>query len=193
VAENSAANAPLSQRAVRPGGVSPAKKAGRDLQRTRRTRGHSCWGHLVIAPLWVAYQANLGTLLRTCDATGACIAVPDTPHYRQALTIGDSRGLSRRCCIHWVTTGKDRWIRLQRQAAWQILAVELANDAIALPRLAPATQPTVVLLGHETQGVPAEHVETADWCVEIPMVGIGASLNVAVAGSLVLYRLAGLA
>ncbi len=35
-------------------------------------------------------------------------------------------------------------------------------------------------------------VESADACVEIPMVGQGASLNVAVAGSLVLYRLAGL-
>jgi tRNA (guanosine-2'-O-)-methyltransferase len=34
-------------------------------------------------------------------------------------------------------------------------------------------------------------VERADACVEIPMVGSGASLNVAVAGSLVLYRLAG--
>jgi tRNA (guanosine-2'-O-)-methyltransferase len=31
-----------------------------------------------------------------------------------------------------------------------------------------------------------------DECVEIPMVGWGASLNVAVAGSLVAYRLAGL-
>jgi hypothetical protein len=75
---------------------------------------------LVIAPLWVAYQANLGTLLRTCDATGACIAVPDTPHYRQALTVGDSRGLARRCCIHWINTGKDRWIRLQRRRAFAI-------------------------------------------------------------------------
>jgi tRNA (guanosine-2'-O-)-methyltransferase len=96
-------------------------------------------------------------------------------------------------CIHWINTGKDRWIRLQRQSGWQILAVELAGDAIALPRLAPAAKPTVVLLGHETQGVPAEHVGTADICVEIPVVGSGASLNVAVAGSLVLYRLAGLA
>ena len=50
-----------------------------------------------------------------------------------------------------------------------------------------------MLLGHETAGVPEEHVEEADLCVEIPMVGIGSSLNVAVAGSLVLYRLAGLA
>jgi hypothetical protein len=31
-----------------------------------------------------------------------------------------------------------------------------------------------------------------DVVIEIPMVGVGASLNVAVAGSLVLYRLAGL-
>jgi len=76
--------------------VSAAKKTGREIRRARRARTHSCWGHLVIAPLWVAYQANLGTLLRTCDATGACIAVPDTPHYRQALTVGDSRGLARR-------------------------------------------------------------------------------------------------
>jgi tRNA (guanosine-2'-O-)-methyltransferase len=48
------------------------------------------------------------------------------------------------------------------------------------------------LLGHEHDGVPDDVVEAADLCVEIPMVGQGASLNVAVAGSLVLYRLAGL-
>jgi tRNA G18 (ribose-2'-O)-methylase SpoU len=34
-------------------------------------------------------------------------------------------------------------------------------------------------------------VELLDVGVEIPMIGIGASLNLAVAGSLVLYRLAG--
>jgi tRNA (guanosine-2'-O-)-methyltransferase len=49
------------------------------------------------------------------------------------------------------------------------------------------------LLGHEWHGIPDDQVEAADVCVEIPMVGQGASLNVAVAGSLVLYRLAGLA
>jgi tRNA (guanosine-2'-O-)-methyltransferase len=154
---------------------------------------HRCWDHLVIAPLWVAYEANLGTLLRTCDAVGACIAVPDTDHYRHALTVGDSRRIAPKTCIHWVGTGKDRWIRLQRQSGWRIVAVELAEGGIALPRLEPASGRTVVLLGHEISGVPDEHVEAADACVEIPMVGVGASLNVAVAGSLVLYRLTGLA
>lgn len=146
-----------------------------------------------MAPLWVAFQANLGTLMRTCDAVGACIAVPDTPHYREALAKGDTLGRGRQPCIHWVRTDKERWIDEQRAAGWWIVAVELAENAIALPRLEPAHVRTVVLLGHEWHGVPEEQVEAADACVEIPMVGTGASLNVAVAGSLVLYRLAGMA
>jgi tRNA (guanosine-2'-O-)-methyltransferase len=43
------------------------------------------------------------------------------------------------------------------------------------------------------EGSVEEHVDAADACIEIPMVGTGASLNVAVAGSLVRYRLAGMA
>lgn len=145
-----------------------------------------------MAPLWVAYRANLGTLLRTCDAAGACIAVPDSPHYREALAVGDTLRHHRRPCIHWLPMGTERWIEHQRSTGWHIVAVELAEDATPLVALEPAKQRTVVLLGHEREGVPDHLVERADQCVEIPMVGRGASLNVAVAGSLVLYRLAGL-
>lgn len=169
-----------------------AKTKPRELRARRRTGRHGCWDHLVVAPLWVAYDANLGTLLRTCDAIGACLAVPRTPHYREALQVGDTlRG--RRPCIHWVAPSKEEWIAAQRQEGKRIVAVELADGATPLPRLEPARQPTVVLLGHEHHGVPDEILDDVDECVEIPMVGWGASLNVAVAGSLVGYRLAGLA
>jgi tRNA (guanosine-2'-O-)-methyltransferase len=170
--------------------VSATKSRSRDLRKARRIRQHGCWDHLVVAPLWVAFQANLGTLLRTCDAVGACMAVPDTDHYREALDHGDT--LVRRPCIHWVRRSRDRWVAEQRDKGWRLVAVELAEDATPLPRLEPARQRTMVLLGHERHGLPADLVESADECVEIPMVGRGASLNVAVAGSLVLYRLAGL-
>ena len=139
--------------------MSATKSRSRDLRRARRSRQHGCWDHLIVAPLWVAYRANLGTLLGTCDAAGACMAVPDTPHYHEALAVGDTLMGGRRPCIHWLPRGKERWIREQRRAGSRIVAVELAE---------------------------------ADDCVEIPMIGRGASLNVAVAGSLVLYRLAGL-
>ncbi|WP_211233229.1 TrmH family RNA methyltransferase [Solirubrobacter soli] len=157
----------------------------------RRTSSHSCWDHLILAPLWVAYGANLGTLLRTCDAVGACMAVPNTPHYHDALARGDT--LLRRPCIHWVDRGQRHWVEAQQATGTRIVAVELAEGAVALPRLEPARERTIVLLGHEHHGVPEEVVALADTCVEIPMLGVGMSLNVAVAGSLVAYRLAGLA
>jgi tRNA (guanosine-2'-O-)-methyltransferase len=167
------------------------KSRPRDIRRNRRIRQHGCWDHLVIAPLWVAYEANLGTLLRTCDAVGACLAVPNSPHYRQALDRGDT--LARRGCTHWVGPSREAWLDAQRDRGSVILGVELAEDAVPLTRLQPARQRTVVLLGHEHYGLPDEAWPRLDEVVEIPMVGRGASLNVAVAGSLVLYRLAGLA
>jgi tRNA G18 (ribose-2'-O)-methylase SpoU len=126
--------------------LSARKARPRDIRRERRRRGHSCWDHLVVAPLWVAFKANLGTLLRTCDAVGACIAVPDTIHYRAALKEGDTLGPKRAPCVHWIRTSKESWIERQRSEGWQILAVELAEGAVALPRLEPARQRTVILL-----------------------------------------------
>jgi tRNA (guanosine-2'-O-)-methyltransferase len=168
-----------------------AKWRPKELRRQRRPGSHCCWDHLVVAPLWVSYEANLGTLLRTCDAVGACMAVPDTAHYHRSLERGDT--LSRRPHIHWVRTSQGRWIEQQRAKGRVVLAVELAEDATPLPRLEPARGPTVVLLGHEHHGVPDDVWPLLDVVVEIPMVGVGSSLNVAVAGSLVLYKLAGLA
>ena len=144
-----------------------------------------------MAPLWVAYEANLGTLLRTCDAVRACIAVPHTAHYRSALIKGDT--LPDRPHIHWIQGDKVEWIRRERARGARIVAVELADDSVRLSDLEPARCRTVVLLGHERHGVPDEIWPLLDDIVEIPMIGVGTSLNVAVAGSLVLYRLAGLA
>ena len=171
--------------------MSGAKTKPQELRLQRRGKQHGCWDHLIVAPLWVAYDANLGTLLRTCDAIGACLAVPATDHYRDALKKGDTLH-RRRPCVHWVASSKQTWIERQRTAGKRIVAVELAEGATALPRLEPSRGPTVLLLGHEHNGIPDEVLVDVDECVEIPMIGWGASLNVAVAGSLVAYRLAGL-
>jgi tRNA (guanosine-2'-O-)-methyltransferase len=161
----------------------------RDLARQRRHRRHHCWDHLIAAPLWPLHGANLGTLLRTCDAVGACLAVPRLPWVPDALARGNT--LSRPACVHW--TGRDAvaWLREQRTAGTWIVGVELAEEAIRLGDLPAARQRTIAVLGHEQTGIPPEALDLLDAAVEIPMIGSGASLNVAVAGSLVLYRLAG--
>jgi tRNA (guanosine-2'-O-)-methyltransferase len=165
-------------------------KTRQELARQRRPRRHQCWDHLIAAPLWPLHGANLGTLLRTCDAVGACLAVPRLPWVPEALERGNT--LRRPACVHW--TGRDacRWLLQQRSAGARIIGIELAEEAVRLADLPAARGRTIAVLGHEQTGIPPEAVELLDLAVEIPMVGTGASLNVAVAGSLVLYRLAGL-
>ena len=80
--------------------------------------------------------------------------------------------------------------RRARHGCWDHLIV--AEDATPLARLAPARTSSVLLLGHEHSGIPDAVLVGVDECVAIPMIGWGARLNVAVAGSLVAYRLAGL-
>jgi tRNA (guanosine-2'-O-)-methyltransferase len=171
--------------------VSPAIRVRprRELKAARRPRTHRCWGHLIAAPLWPKHGANLGTLLRTCDAVGACLAVPPFGWVDEALARGNT--LRRPTCVHRVGA-PERWLAAQQAAGAHILGVELADEAIRLADLPTARRRTVAVLGHESTGIPPEALDLLDGVVEIPMVGTGLSLNVAVAGSLVLYKLAGL-
>ena len=161
----------------------------RDIARQRRARRHPCWDHIIAAPLWPLHGVNLCTLLRTCDAVGACLAVPRLPWVPEALARGNT--LRRPACVHWAGRDACRWLAQQRSAGSRIVGIELADEAIRLADLPPARQRTIAVLGHEQTGIPPEAIDLLDIAVEIPMVGTGASLNVAVAGSLVLYRLAG--
>jgi tRNA (guanosine-2'-O-)-methyltransferase len=160
-----------------------------EVRRERRRGAHTCWGHLIAAPLWPLHGSNLGTLLRSCDAVGACLAVPRLTWVPESLARGNT--LRHRSCVHWVRQPFD-WLDTERAGGAQVVGVELADDATRLGDLRAARQRTVVVLGHEQTGIPPEALDSLDEVVEIPMVGTGDSLNVAVAGSLVLYKLAGL-
>ncbi|MGI8331906.1 TrmH family RNA methyltransferase [Actinomadura scrupuli] len=176
--------------AGRPAAPAIRVRPRRELRRDRRRRPHSCGDHLIAAPLWPLHNANLGTLLRTCDAVGACLAVPAWPWVREAVDRGNT--LRRPSCVHWVRGEPRAWLAGRRAAGSRIVGVELAEEAVRLADLPAARSPTIAVLGHEQSGIPAEALDLLDLAVEIPMVGTGQSLNVAVAGSLVLYKLAGL-
>ncbi|WP_338079743.1 TrmH family RNA methyltransferase [Antrihabitans stalactiti] len=144
----------------------------------------------MVAPLWPLHGVNLGTLLRTCDAVGGCMAVPRLPWVPEALDKGNT--LRRNPCIHWTSTNAGLWLDRQRADGAYIVGVELTDESIRLADLPAARGRTVIVLGHEQTGIPPEGLARIDIAVEIPMIGSGVSLNVAVAGSLVAYKLAGL-
>ncbi len=160
------------------------------MRAQRRSRQHSCWGHLIAAPLCPQHGLNLGTLLRSCDATGACLAPPRWRWVDEALARGDTLPRGARPCVH--RTGDPvGWLEEQAQSGAAVLGVELLDGATALGQLAPARRRTVVVLGNEGSGIPAEAIDCLTGAVETEEGGVD-SLKVAVAGTLVLYRLAGL-
>ena len=144
---------------------------------------------VTVASLWPKKGANLGTLLRTVDAVGSQLVVPRTALATKALRKGNTIGYHPSLFYY---TNEEPLSWLAAHPTYRKVAVELAHGATPLADLKPATDPTILILGHEVTGVPADVLAACDEVVEIPMSGVGNSLNVAVAASLVLYKLEGL-
>lgn len=118
--------------------------------------------------------------------------MPPWPWVDEALRRGDTLPRGARPCVHRVGQPL-AWLQEQAEGGAAVLGVELLDSAVKLGQLEPARRRTIVVLGNEGSGIPPEAIDSLTGAVEIPMIGVGASLNVAVAGTLVLYRLAGLA
>ncbi len=70
----------------------------------------------------------------------------------------------------------------------QIIALEQTDKSLAY-NLGTYNLPAVLLLGHERQGVRQELLDLADTVIDIPILGLGNSHNVATACGIVLYKI----
>jgi 23S rRNA (guanosine2251-2'-O)-methyltransferase len=78
-----------------------------------------------------------------------------------------------------------------KQAGKQVLALEQTDQSVPYLKV-PVTDyqlPVTLILGHERQGVRQELLELADIIVDIPILGLGNSHNVAVATGIILYHI----
>ena len=143
------------------------------------------------APLWIVAQAlrdpgNLGTILRTGDAVGAggLILVDECADPFSAEAVRASMGA--------VFTQKIAAARWPEFLAWlrggpgQLVGTSL--DAAADYRDARYQSPTFLLIGNESQGLPASCEAECDLLVKIPMMGRADSLNAAVAAAVMAYE-----
>ncbi len=129
---------------------------------------------------------NLGTILRTCDATGCdrVVLIGDAvdPWHPAALraAMGATFRLSLSACdagsfADWV----DRLL-LPVVGTSDRAGTDYATHSFA--------RSFVLLMGSERQGLPAELEQVATTMVRIPMAGAVDSLNLAIATALVLYE-----
>jgi TrmH family RNA methyltransferase len=143
-------------------------------------------------PGWVALvepadPGNLGTIIRTADATGAAgvlLIGPSADPYDPA-SLRASMGAA-----FTVPLARCSW---EAFAAWKARAgTHLVGTSDRAPHDFQAVaypQPLVLLMGSERQGLSAEQQALCDQVVAIPMRGRADSLNLAVATGVMLYEL----
>ena len=126
--------------------------------------------------LWrLVDPGNVGTLLRTADAFGACVALSDgcaDPLSPKALR-ASAGAIFRVPLVAWDDAPGRR-----------IALVPRGGSLLADADLTP---PVTFLLGAEREGLPEELV-TQCYKATIPLPGAAESLNVAAAGAIALYE-----
>lgn len=134
-----------------------------------------------------ANPSNLGMFVRSAEAaglTGLAVVGPGADPFDRRALRASRGGLFRLTpCAH---AEPEQALAQARQAGHQIVATS-ANRGVPFVQI-DYRAPTVVLIGNEHTGLPAALADQADAIARVPMLGRVNSLNVAIAGTLVLYE-----
>ena len=127
---------------------------------------------------------NLSALVRTCDAVGIDTIHCVIPNAGYRPYRGTALGSHKWVEVQQHTTLETPLADLRRQG-FQVVAAHLSPHAVDYHRV-DYTAPTALLLGTEKQGLSRAALESADYQVAIPMVGMVASYNVSAACAIIL-------
>ncbi len=128
---------------------------------------------------------NVSAIVRSCDAVGVQ-RMHAVWKQRAEMRKGTAMGSENWVYIQEHKTTKDA-IETFKQQNMQVLVTHLSDAAVDF-REVDYTLPTAIILGQEKHGATREAVAMADQQIVIPMVGMVQSLNVSVAGALILYE-----
>lgn len=129
---------------------------------------------------------NLSAVVRSADAIGV--------HEMHAIWLTKKARLSGGTAL-----GSQNWVKIHNHKTvgealeatqgqgMQVVVTHLSEHSVDF-REVDYTKPTAILLGQEKYGVTDEALDVADHHVMIPMVGMVQSLNVSVAGAVMLYE-----
>ncbi|XP_029056687.1 probable methyltransferase TARBP1 [Monodon monoceros] len=146
---------------------------------------------LIVVASLVDKPTNLGGLCRTCEVFGA-----------SALVVGSLQCVRDKQFQH-LSVSAEQWLPLvevkppqlidylqQKKAeGYTIVGVEQTVKSLDLTQYC-FPEKSLLLLGNERAGIPANLIQQLDVCVEIPQQGITRSLNVHVSGALLVWEYA---
>ena len=136
---------------------------------------------------------NVGAIFRTADALRLeglylCGITGQPPHseiHKSALG-------AEEVVDWWHFDRTQEAIKLLRDKGYTIWSLEQAEGSVKLPNLKEhlgKSQPIAIVLGNEVDGVDQEVIDLSDGVVEIEQYGTKHSMNVSVAGGIVMWYL----
>ena len=136
-----------------------------------------------IAAWEISKEHNVGTLVRTAHAAAATEVILTG---EREWNVPAARTADLYTEIVQLDADVAAFRAHLRRRGWNLVAVELAEGSVNIFDAVYPERP-YFLLGAELGGVPPELVEEAELVVQIPQWGLVPCLNLAVAGSLVVY------
>ncbi len=133
---------------------------------------------------------NVGAFFRTGDAFAveriALCGITATPPNRDVHKTALGAEMTVAWTYHKSTVG---CVEQLRREGYEIWAVEQVEGSVSLERFEPrAGTKYALVFGNEVDGVAQEVVDLCDGAIEIPQAGTKHSVNVSVAGGVVLWH-----
>ena len=145
---------------------------------------------LVVVMDNVRSMYNVGSVFRTCDAFSVeklllCGITACPPHKEIAKTaLGATESVE---WGHYATTVEA--VTELKQQGYKVFAVEQVDTSVMLDRMeVRGDEKTAIVLGNEVFGVDDEVLALCDGAIEIPQNGTKHSLNVSIAGGIVIWE-----
>lgn len=141
---------------------------------------------------WIALDrvrdpGNLGTIIRTADATGASgvILVGDCTDPFSMETVRATMGSM--FALPLVKTTSADFLKWKKTVDARLVATHLAG-AVDYRTIDYRSKPVILMMGNEQSGLPDDLAQAADKLARIPQVGMADSLNLAVATGVMLFE-----
>ena len=145
---------------------------------------------LVVVMDNVRSMYNVGSIFRTCDAFSVerlllCGITACPPHKEITKTaLGATESVE---WGHYATTVEA--VTELKQQGYKVFAVEQVDTSVMLDRMeVRGDEKTAIVLGNEVFGVDDEVLALCDGAIEIPQNGTKHSLNVSIAGGIVIWE-----
>ncbi|XP_045927409.1 probable methyltransferase TARBP1 isoform X2 [Micropterus dolomieu] len=146
-------------------------------------------GALLVVASLIDKPTNLGGLCRTCEIFGASALVLDSlrhvndKHF-QSLSVSSELWLP---LIEVKPMELTDFLQAKKSEGYCIVGVEQTANSQSLQDY-QFPEKTLLLLGNEREGIPANLLQMFDVCVEIPQQGVIRSLNVHVSAALLIWE-----